>query len=74
MWYIGATICILNNQLQKLSKKNFIWKKWKGWKNESQSLYRTISLVPLNIFAPRDKVKLYPSLFGGQWPNDDLVN
>ncbi len=27
MWSIGATICIFNNKLQKVSlKKNFIWK------------------------------------------------
>jgi len=31
MWYIGATICILNNKLQKISFKNsFIWKNEKG--------------------------------------------
>jgi hypothetical protein len=51
--------------------KFFHMKKWKGWKNESQSFYKTISL---HIFAPKDRVELYPSLIGGQWPNDDLVN
>jgi len=63
MWYIGATMCILNNELQKLFLKN-----------ESESLYKTILLLSLNIFASKDMVELYPSLIGGQWPNDDLVN
>jgi len=63
MWYIGATMCILNNELQKLFLKN-----------ESESLYKTILLLSLNIFASKYIVELYPSLIGGQWPNDDLVN
>jgi hypothetical protein len=34
MWYVGATICIFNNNLQKISFKNsFIWKNEKGLKN-----------------------------------------
>jgi hypothetical protein len=33
MWSIGATICIFNNKLQKISfKKKFIWKNEKGIK------------------------------------------
>jgi hypothetical protein len=33
MWYIGATICIFNNKLQKISFKNsLIWKSEKGLK------------------------------------------
>jgi hypothetical protein len=33
VWSIGATICILNNKLQKISFKNsLIWKNEKGLK------------------------------------------
>ncbi len=33
IWYIGGTICIFNNKLQKISLKNsFIWKSDKGVK------------------------------------------
>jgi len=33
MWSIGATTCIFNNELQKISfKKNFIWKNEKELK------------------------------------------
>jgi hypothetical protein len=33
MWYIGATICIFNNKLQKISLKNsFTWKSEKKLK------------------------------------------
>ncbi len=33
MWYIGATICIFTNMLEKVSFKNsFIWKSEKGLK------------------------------------------
>jgi hypothetical protein len=32
MWFIGATICIFNNKLQKISFKNsFVWKNDKGF-------------------------------------------
>jgi hypothetical protein len=48
-------MCILNNELQKLF-----------FKNESESLYKTILLLSLNIFASKDMVELYPSLIGGQ--------
>jgi hypothetical protein len=35
MWYIGATICISNNKLQKISLKNyFIWKSEKRTKKD----------------------------------------
>lgn len=65
--------------IAKALQNSFHMKKWKGWKTESQSFYKIISLVPLNIFAPRHRVELYPSLIGGQYPIlkvdfNDLVN
>jgi hypothetical protein len=41
MWSTGATICILNKNLQKiLFKKNFIWKS-EIWLNNSHSFFKS---------------------------------
>jgi hypothetical protein len=54
MWYIGATICIFNNKLQKNSLKFFLlMKKRKGQRKDEQSFHKLIPLAPLNVFAPQ---------------------
>jgi hypothetical protein len=52
MWYIGATICVFNNKLQKKIQKFFHMKKRKGLKKGSQSSCKVIPLAPLNVFLP----------------------
>jgi hypothetical protein len=51
MWAIGATICICNNKLQKISfKKKFIWKNEKGLK-KTQIFCKIFFLAPIYVLA-----------------------
>jgi hypothetical protein len=60
MWYIGATICIFNNKLWKISfKKKIIWKNEKKMKKESQSFCKVISLKNDQNFKSSPKIKFY---------------
>ncbi len=51
MWFSGATMCILNKKLQKISLKNsFIWKNEKT-KKDSQSFCKVIPLATFYVLA-----------------------
>jgi hypothetical protein len=54
MRFIGATICIFNNKLQKISFKNsFIWKSEKRSKKDLQSFCKVILLTPIYVLTPK---------------------
>jgi hypothetical protein len=57
MWYIGATIYIFSNKLQKISFKFFfIQNNEKKLKEKSQSFCKVIPLAPLIVFTPNFKM------------------
>jgi hypothetical protein len=49
MWSIGATICIFNNKLQKISFKNSLIWKGEKWLKRIQSFCKIFLLVPLCV-------------------------
>jgi hypothetical protein len=52
MWSIGATICIFNNKLQKISFKIISYEKMKKiTKKDSLSFCKIIMLVPIYVLA-----------------------